>query len=206
MPFFKKRIPKRIYMIYGTRNILFCTTLAPDSQQKYVPFQKSTWTEHIWSTFIHRGYSDDVTEMEPKLPGKEYLTAFQIDKFKYFFYQVLDQNSDHVISEEDFIKLNDRIRHYMDWSVNEIHYLALKEVHDIFKVIIFENIYIQNVLLIFWAKLIYNLICYDARSYHHLERSDLFKIWLLYICCHSEKWTSSQLTSEIICDICFSLL
>ena len=36
--------------------------------------------------------------------------------------------------EEDFIKLNDRIRHYMDWSVNEIHFLALKEVHDIFKV------------------------------------------------------------------------
>ena len=23
---------------------------------------KSTWSEHVWSTFIHRGYSDDVTE------------------------------------------------------------------------------------------------------------------------------------------------
>ena len=28
--------------------------------------QKSTWKEHVWSTFIHRGYSDDVTESEPK--------------------------------------------------------------------------------------------------------------------------------------------
>ena len=45
--------------------------------------------------------------------------------------------------EEDFIKLNDRIRHYMDWSVNEIHFLALKEVHDIFKVMeLFCNFFV----------------------------------------------------------------
>lgn len=88
----------------------------------------------MWSTFIHRGYSDDVTETEPRMLGAELLTDFQRDKFKYFFYHVLDLNSDHVISEEDFVKLNDRIRHYMDWSVNTIQYLALKEVHDIFKV------------------------------------------------------------------------
>ena len=34
------------------------------------------------------------------------LTDFQRDKFRYFFYHVLDLNTDHVISKEDFIKLN----------------------------------------------------------------------------------------------------
>ena len=60
------------------------------------------------------------------------LTDFQQDKFKYFFYHVLDLNSDHVISSEDFIKLNKRIKHYMDWSVNTVQYLALQEVHNLF--------------------------------------------------------------------------
>ncbi len=69
------------------------------------------------------------------MDGREFLTEFQIDKFRYFFYHVLDLNNDHVISEEDFLKLNDRIRHYMDWSVNTIQFLALKEVHNIFQVI-----------------------------------------------------------------------
>ena len=30
----------------------------------------STWSEHVWSTFIHRGYSDDVTEKLPTVNGK----------------------------------------------------------------------------------------------------------------------------------------
>jgi len=30
----------------------------------------STWSEHVWSTFIHRGYSDDVTEKLPLVNGK----------------------------------------------------------------------------------------------------------------------------------------
>ena len=60
------------------------------------------------------------------------MTNFQQDKFKYFFYHVLDLNSDHVISSEDFIKLNKRIKHYMDWSVNTVQYLALQEVHNLF--------------------------------------------------------------------------
>ncbi len=85
--------------------------------------RKSSWSEHIWSTFIHRGYSDDVTEKKPELSGKELLTDFQKDKFKYFFYHVLDLNTDHVISSEDFIKLNQRIKHYMDWSVNTMQFL-----------------------------------------------------------------------------------
>ena len=94
--------------------------------------RKSTWSEHVWSTFIHRGYSDDVTDKEPVVIGKHLLTDFQQDKFKYFFYHVLDLNTDHVISAEDFDKLNERIKHYMDWSVNTIQFLALKEVHGIF--------------------------------------------------------------------------
>ena len=94
--------------------------------------KKSSWSEHVWSTFIHRGYSDDVTEKSTIVAGKELLTDFQQDKFKYFFYHVLDLNADHVISEEDFTKLNQRIKHYMDWSVNTVQFLALKEVHDLF--------------------------------------------------------------------------
>ena len=54
------------------------------------------------------------------------LTNFQRDKFTYFFYHVLDLNSDHVISAEDFVKLNKRVMHYMDWSVNTIQFLALQ--------------------------------------------------------------------------------
>ena len=94
--------------------------------------RNSTWSEHVWSTFIHRGYSDEVTEKTPSVIGKNLLTDFQQDKFKYFFYHVLDLNTDHVISAEDFHKLNERIKHYMDWSVNTIQFLALKEVHGIF--------------------------------------------------------------------------
>ena len=62
--------------------------------------KKSSWSEHVWSTFIHRGYSDDVTDNEPLVIGKDLLTDFQQDKFKYFFYHVLDLNTDHVISAE----------------------------------------------------------------------------------------------------------
>jgi hypothetical protein len=25
--------------------------------------KKSSWSEHVWSTFIHRGFTDDVTDM-----------------------------------------------------------------------------------------------------------------------------------------------
>ena len=94
--------------------------------------KKSCWSEHVWSTFIHRGFSDDVTENKKPIVGKDLLTEFQKDKFKYFFYHVLDLNTDHVISIEDFLKLNDRIKHYMDWSVNTLQFLALKEVHGVF--------------------------------------------------------------------------
>ena len=36
---------------------------------------------------------------------------------------------DHVISQEDFDDLNDRVRHYMDWSTNNMNYQTLKEVN-----------------------------------------------------------------------------
>jgi hypothetical protein len=64
--------------------------------------------------------------------GRQLLTTFQQQKFKHFFYHVLDLNSDHVISQEDFDGLNDRVRHYMDWSVNTLYFLALREVHSLF--------------------------------------------------------------------------
>merc|ERR1719412_3359279 len=80
--------------------------------------QKPKWTEHVWTAWVHRGFSDDVTEITTVQPGGDQLTDFQKDKFRYFFLHVLDLNSDFVISAEDFVKLNERIRHYMDWSLN----------------------------------------------------------------------------------------
>ena len=66
------------------------------------------------------------------LLGRELLSEFQQKKFRHFFYHVLDLNSDHVISEEDFTGLNYRVRHYMEWSLNTAQYLILTEVHDLF--------------------------------------------------------------------------
>ena len=75
--------------------------------------------------------------------GSQLLSPFQRDKFVHFFYHVLDVNRcqqttplirsthrhrDHVISQEDFDDLNDRVRHYMDWSTNNMNYQTLKEV------------------------------------------------------------------------------
>ncbi|XP_023329203.1 uncharacterized protein LOC111701950 isoform X2 [Eurytemora carolleeae] len=91
---------------------------------------KSVWKEHIWSTFIHRAYSEEFSEQTEK--GSDQITEFQRAKFRHFFYHVLDLNSDHVISQEDFDRLNERVRHYMDWSSNSIHFLALREVHCLF--------------------------------------------------------------------------
>ena len=45
-----------------------------------------------------------------KVTGKQLLSPFQQDKFRHFFYHVLDLNTDHVISEEDFQALNNRVR------------------------------------------------------------------------------------------------
>ena len=88
----------------------------------------SGWKEHTWSTFIARA-----EEEEAVAPlGKLLLSTFQRDKFVHFFYHVLDVNRDHVISQEDFDDLNDRVRHYMDWNTNNIHYLTLNEVHSLF--------------------------------------------------------------------------
>ena len=88
----------------------------------------SGWKEHTWSTFIARA-----EEEEAVAPlGKLLLSTFQRDKFVHFFYHVLDVNRDHVISQEDFDDLNDRVRHYMDWSVNQPHFLTLHEVHSHF--------------------------------------------------------------------------
>ena len=66
------------------------------------------------------------------LLGKEMLSQFQKDKFVHFFYHVLDVNRDHVISQEDFDDLNDRVRHYMDWTSNDKRFLKLYEIHSLF--------------------------------------------------------------------------
>ena len=85
---------------------------------------RSGWVEHTWSTFIERAEDDD----EELLPGRQRLSDFQQSKFRHFFYHVLDLNNDHVISEEDFMGLNSRVRHYMEWSINTAQYLILTEV------------------------------------------------------------------------------
>ena len=99
-----------------------CLAITPKEETK------SGWVEHTWSTFIERA-EEDVKEM-PK--GKLNLSSFQKKKFIYFFYHVLDLNTDHVISQEDFDGLNSRVRHYMDWSINNPQYLTLHEVHSLF--------------------------------------------------------------------------
>ena len=50
-----------------------------------------------------------------------------VPQFVHFFYHVLDLNCDHVISQEDFDGLNARVRHYMEWNINNPHYLTLNE-------------------------------------------------------------------------------
>ncbi|CAB4065981.1 unnamed protein product, partial [Lepeophtheirus salmonis] len=82
--------------------------------------------------WVHPGFSNEQTDVEAIQPGGNLLSDFQKDKFIYFFFHVLDLNADNVISSEDFQKLNDRIRHYMDWSINTVQYLVLKEVHETF--------------------------------------------------------------------------
>ena len=89
---------------------------------------RPSWSEHTWSTFISRE-EEEVTEIPQ---GKIFLSSFQQEKFIHFFYHVLDLNSDHVISQEDFDGLNCRVRHYMDWSINNPQYLTLHEVHSLF--------------------------------------------------------------------------
>ncbi len=96
------------------------------------------------AAWVHRGFSDDVTEVRTIQPGGDLLTDFQKDKFRYvlpqrrlmwflkvrnaikvicgrnafcitiffyptryFFFHVLDLNSDYVISAEDFDRLNE---------------------------------------------------------------------------------------------------
>lgn len=59
------------------------------------------------AAWVHRGFSDDVTEVRTIQPGGDLLTDFQKDKFRYFFFHVLDLNSDNVISAEDFDRLNE---------------------------------------------------------------------------------------------------
>ena len=66
-----------------------------------------------------------------EIRGKQLLTRFQQQKFRHFFYHVLDLNNDHVISEEDFTGLNSRVRHYMEWSINTAQYLILTEVSTV---------------------------------------------------------------------------
>ena len=96
-----------------------------EGQQKKT---SSGWKEHTWSTFIARAEEEELEAPQ----GKVLLSTFQRDKFVHFFYHVLDVNRDHVISQEDFDDLNDRVRHYMDWSINNINYLTLNEVHSLF--------------------------------------------------------------------------
>ena len=92
--------------------------------------QKTTsgWKEHTWSTFIARAEEEEVEAPQ----GKVLLSSFQVDKFVHFFYHVLDVNRDHVISQEDFDDLNDRVRHYMDWTSNDKRFLKLYEIHSLF--------------------------------------------------------------------------
>ena len=105
-------------------------TLCVESSQDVVDQQNASsgWKEHTWSTFIARAEEEEVEAPQ----GKVLLSSFQVDKFVHFFYHVLDVNRDHVISQEDFDDLNDRVRHYMGWNANNPNYLTLNEIHTLF--------------------------------------------------------------------------
>ena len=105
-------------------------TLGVEGTQEEEEEKKATsgWKEHTWSTFIARAEEEEVEAPQ----GKVLLSAFQKDKFVHFFYHVLDVNRDHVISQEDFDDLNDRVRHYMDWTSNDKRFLKLYEIHSLF--------------------------------------------------------------------------
>ena len=105
-------------------------TLGVEGTQEEEEEKKATsgWKEHTWSTFIARAEEEEVEAPQ----GKVLLSGFQKDKFVHFFYHVLDVNRDHVISQEDFDDLNDRVRHYMGWNANNPNYLTLNEIHSLF--------------------------------------------------------------------------
>jgi len=65
------------------------------------------FTIFLSAAWVHRGFRDDVTEVNTVQPGADLITDFQKDKFRHFFFHVLDLNSDCVISAEDFEKLNE---------------------------------------------------------------------------------------------------
>ena len=85
--------------------------------------------EHTWSTFIERAEDDKEEALEVtnilyllivdstissqdflslisllkiSFQGRALISEFQQQKFRHFFYHVLDLNNDHVISQEDF--------------------------------------------------------------------------------------------------------
>ncbi|XP_035707021.1 uncharacterized protein LOC110849171 isoform X1 [Folsomia candida] len=87
------------------------------------------WSVHVWATYVQRGI-DDGTIPEDKPPNRDFLSDFQKVKFTHFFSHVLDMNKDDVISAEDFVALNQRIRHYIEWSSECIEFHILKEVHS----------------------------------------------------------------------------
>ncbi|CAL8109775.1 unnamed protein product [Orchesella dallaii] len=95
------------------------------------PKSSTGWTVHVWATYVQR---DDLEQgldnEEPKKPDREYLSDFQKVKLTHFFRHVLDMNHDDVISAEDFVALNQRIRHYIEWSSECIEFHILKEVHS----------------------------------------------------------------------------
>ena len=68
---------------------------------------KRSFFSLLSAAWVHRGFTDDVTEVQQIQPGGDKLSDFQKDKFRHFFTHVLDLNSDYVISAEDFDKLNE---------------------------------------------------------------------------------------------------
>ncbi|XP_021952240.2 uncharacterized protein LOC110849172 [Folsomia candida] len=92
--------------------------------------EKSSWSVHVWATYVQRGSVDEEGESEEKQPGRDFLSDFQKVKLTHFFRHVLDMNKDDVISASDFVALNQRIRHYIEWSSECIEFHILKEVHS----------------------------------------------------------------------------
>lgn len=100
-----------------------------DSKSEERPY---SWSVHVWATWVQRGSCDEEeSNHEPDhRVGRHFLSDFQKAKFTHFFRHVLDMNHDNVISAEDFDALNERIRHYADWTPDSVEFNILKEVHS----------------------------------------------------------------------------
>ncbi|XP_018025892.1 uncharacterized protein LOC108681384 [Hyalella azteca] len=100
--------------------------------------KKNSWSVHVWTTWVRRPYEEDDSEQIPE--GKNFLSDFQVEKFTYYFTDVFDHNKDRVITIEDILALNERMRHYAGWHEDNEYFITMKEIHSDFFECLLEHV------------------------------------------------------------------